>query len=176
MEWKAWRTSRVSARASRAQFATSCCTAGLPCSIVCVAKAIRWWCWLQFPGSARYSRVDCTIELGIETLEELEVAAHDRRLENFPASAPNVSPAFAIPSRNASAAFAANDRTANIANHRLGVARRRSRISRESRCRNAEENRAAPFQSWAAKRGCRSAYRASWAPLHGTFFKYCSRT
>jgi DNA polymerase/3'-5' exonuclease PolX len=49
-------------------------------------------------------------ELGIETLEEFEVAAHDGRLETSPALGRSVSPAFAIHSRNASGASADKQR------------------------------------------------------------------
>ena len=83
-ESKDWRKSRVSVRALPGRFATSFFTAGLRCSIVSAAKARRLPFLRLCLASGKNLHVDFHDDLGIETLEDLEVAAHDGRVEKYP--------------------------------------------------------------------------------------------
>ena len=51
---------------------------------------------LSVPGVGKVTAWKLYEDLGIESLEELEAAAHDGRLERFPGWAPSASPDFAI--------------------------------------------------------------------------------
>ena len=68
----------------RARFATFFSTGGWPCSIGCAAKSDPVAILASVPGIGKIFAARLHDDLGIETLEELEVAAHDGRLENYP--------------------------------------------------------------------------------------------
>src|SRR5260370_11123492 len=84
MESKDLKKFQASAQASRARFAISFFMAGSQCWIVCAARAMRLLFSHPCQESERQYAWRFHEDLGLETLEELEVAAHDGRIENYP--------------------------------------------------------------------------------------------
>ena len=135
--------------------ATFFCTAGLPCSTGCAAKAIRLPSSPRSRASGKYSRRGCTTILASKRWRNWKSRRTTGAWKTIPASVRNVWPEFAIRLPSACVACAANGRVSAAPTYRLRVARCRSRISREGGGRNSNESRAPAVQSG----------RRAWLPI-----------
>ncbi len=168
---------RVSVRALPGRFATSFSTAGSRCSIVSAAKARR----LPFSQPClalekNLRDVSMTISESKRwrnlksqlTMDASKISRHRRKTTSW-------RPRFAraTPWPDSSQDNIDADATRSI---RLGTARCRFRVSRESKSRDACADRTASFQSGRRILASHSSHGAKRASLHGAVLKYGARS